>query len=821
MFLKKSKRLAIVDMDGQKINYDTMFNKVKYLSREIYKDIKENEKILILAENRIEWIYSFFALWDRCAVPVCIDALSTKEEIEYFLENSESNKVIATNQTIKSLEGIENIIIYNLDEIEILEKNDDTELNSHSGDNLAVMIYTSGTTGNPKGVMLSHNNIIKEIEAIKYFDVTYDDEQILAILPFHHILPLMSTVLYFFYYENQYSVVLCKKLSSTDILKALEENNVTILSSVPRLYKLFYKSISDKINSSKIAKIMYKIAKIVNNKRFSKFIFKKVHKTFGNKLRTLIAGGAKSDVEMIEFFNVLGFTYCEGYGLSETSPVFMGSVPKHYKPGTIGKPVPSAKIKVVDGELWVKGPMVMLGYYNNEEKTKEVITEDGYFKTGDLVSVDEDGFVTVVGRKNSMIVLSNGKNIDPEKLEDKLIKEDGDLLKEVGIFGNNDKLSALIVPNFEYIRAKKIGNITSYIKNIIQMYNKSAHNYEKILNYKVVENELPKTRVGKLKRFMFPKIFEGFSEIKKEKVKEPSNSSYPILKEYIMDLKKIDYIDPENSFEVELAMDSLDLVEFRAFIENSFNIKLDNDIFITHYNLLLLSDFISKNSSEFNESLNKLDELVKNAKKLDYKLGILHYIGRPIIWFLSKIYFRFEVKGKEKIKDKPTIFIANHESFIDAPLLSYAIPFNMRKKTFFLAIQKYFKSAFMKFIANNSNVITVDIEKNIKDSIEKLSGVLKAGNNIFIFPEGSRTMDGNLQEFKKVFAIISKELDINIRCIGINGAYEAYSRFSYFPKPKKITVEVLSEVSPKNKTYDEIVNECFKIFEKYKEEKNK
>lgn len=820
MFLKNGKRLAIVDIDGTKINYDTMVAKIKYLSRKIYSEINKGDKVLIVAENRIEWIYSLFAIWDREAVPICVDALSTQSEIEYFLSNSQTNKVIATNQTIDNIIGIENAKIYNLDKITIGQIEDDSILKTHSGDNLALMIYTSGTTGNPKGVMLSHNNIINEIAAIKYFEVTYDDEQILAILPFHHILPLMSTILYFFYHENQYSVVLCKKLASQEILKALDENNITILCGVPRLYKLFYKSISDKINSSKIASFLFKLAKKINSKRFSKIIFKKVHKTFGGSLRTLIAGGAKSDKEMIEFFNVLGFDYCEGYGLSETSPVFMGSVPKHYKVGTIGKPVPSAKIKVVDGELWVKGPMVMLGYYNNPEKTSEVMTEDGYLKTGDLVTIDDDGFVTIIGRKNSMIVLSNGKNIDPEKLENKLIKEDSEILKEVGIFGNNDKLSALIVPNLEYIRIKKIGNIASYVKNIVQMYNKDAHNHEKILNYKIVKDELPKTRVGKLKRFMFSKIYDGHSEIKKENVKDPDNSAYPILKEYIKNAKNIDYIHPEGNFEVELAMDSLDLVEFRAYIENSFNIKLANDVFITHYNLLLLSDYISKNSTGYSESLNKLDEVVKNAKKLNIKLGILPYIARPFIYILAKIYFRIEINGANKIENKPTIFIANHESFIDAPLLSLAIPFAMRKKTFYLAISKYFKSAFMRFIANNSNVITVDIEKNIKDSIEKMAGVLKAKNNVFIFPEGSRTMDGKLQEFKKVFAIIAKELDVDIRCIAIDGAFSAYSRFSLLPKPRKIRIDVLDLVSPKEKTYDMIVEECFNIFKKYKEDRN-
>ncbi|WP_156285835.1 AMP-binding protein [Oceanivirga salmonicida] len=823
MFLKKSDKLAIVDFDGRNINYNEMVDSIKYLSRKIFENINEKEKVLIVSENRIGWIYSFFAIWDRNSVAIPVDALCTSEELEYFFKDSSAKYVVVSNQTVEAVkEAIKNanleIKVYNLDEIKIEKLEDDKELIHPVNDELAVMVYTSGTTGSPKGVMLSFNNLYHEMKAINSLVTLEETEQILAILPFHHILPLMSTCIYFFYYEQSYSVVLVPKLTSQEILRCLKENRVTILSSVPRLYKLFYKGINDKINAKFITRALFALAKKINNKKFSKILFKKVHETFGGHLRTIVAGGAKSDVEMIDFYNTLGFDYCEGYGLSETSPVFAGSVPRHYKAGTVGLPASNAQIKLVDKEIWVKGPMVMLGYYNKPEKTKEVLTEDGWFKTGDLGEFDEDGYLTLIGRANAMIVLSNGKNIDPLKLEDKLIEKSDNLISEVGIFGKNDKLSALIVPNFEYIRQQKIGNITTYIRDVVQVYNTDVHNYEKILDYKIIENELPKTRVGKVKRFMLPEIFGG--KVEKKKVeKEPNTEEYITLKEYIKNLKGLDEVSPVENFELELGLDSLDLVEFTTYLEKSYNLKLDEEIFTKCYNLELLSDYIHQNSSGYTKIDIKLDEIIKNAKVTNVKTGYLQYILRPIAYVIAKLYFRLSINGKNKIEDKPTIFIANHESFIDAPVFTLLLPFAIQKKTYYLGLEKYFSKGIMKHIGLHGNIVKINIEKNIKESVEKVAGILKQGKNVFIFPEGSRTKDGSIQEFKKIFAILAKELDIEIQCLGIDGAYEAYSRFMKLPKPKKISVSVLDRISPTNKTYEQIVNECREVYIKYKENK--
>lgn len=818
MFLKGSNRLAIVDFDGSKINYDKMVNSIKYLSRNYFKNIFENEHALIVMENRKEWIYSFFAIWDKKATAICVDALSNEEELTYYINDSDANSVIVSNTTLPLIKSIvdkldRKVNIYNIDDFEIKELVDDIDLQHPIGDETAVMVYTSGTTGNSKGVMLSYETLIAEIEGIKGFKITKDDEQVIAFLPYHHILPLMSTCIYMYYHENQYSVVMVEKLTSTEILKKLQENQITMISAVPRVYKLFYKSLSDKINSSFITRLLYSIVKKVNNKKFSRIVFAKVHRAFGPKLRSMVVGGGKSELEMIEFFETLGFNYYEGYGLSETSSVLSGSIPKHYKKGTVGKPMHNVETKVVNGELWARGPIVMKGYYNKPEKTREVLTEDGWFKTGDLVEVDEDGYITIIGRANSMIVLSNGKNIDPETLENRVMKIADNKIVEIGIFGKNDKLSAVIVAN------KGISNISTYIRDIIQIYNRDAHNYEKILDYKIVNQELPKTRVGKLRRFMLAEIFGGNVK-KSEIVSEPTTREYKILKDYITKVKNTE-VGPDENLEIEIGLDSLDQVELISYIENSFGIKMDENLISNYSNLRLLSEYIHKTSSDFNENEIKLDTIIKNAPYQKISASILPTLVRPLLYIVFKLYFRFTVKGREKISDKPTIFIANHESFVDAPLLFLALPNKIQRKTHYLGLEQYFNNTFMKFVAKNSNVITINIGKDIKSSLEKISNVLKQGENVCIFPEGSRTKDGNLAEFKKVFAIVGKELNVDIQCLFIEGAYEAYSRFDKFPRPNKLSVEVLDTIKTENKSYEEIVKEAEKIYKDHKESKNK
>ena len=825
MFLERTERLALVDFDNKHINYIDLINNIKYFSEYIVE--LEKEKFgLIVMENRPEWIYSFFAVWDKKSAGIALDANSNSGEILYVLEDSHPNVIFCSNETEKTIfEAVEKysskntVKIINVDKITVEQekmnaiKNMEFELENPTGDETAAMLYTSGTTGSPKGVMLSFNNLNTEMEGLYEKGIFDYRDQILAILPFHHVLPLTATVLLMLKYQT--SIVFVEKIASKEIFDALEKNRVTAIIGVPRVFKLFYDGIKQQIDAKFITRFIYKMMSNVKSLKIKRKVFAKVHKKFGGHLDFIVVGGAKMDPEISRFYETLGFYALEGYGLTETAPVIAVNSKKERKIGTVGKRLYNVEIKTVDEELWVKGPIVMKGYYNKPEKTTEVITEDGWFKTGDLATIDEEGYVTIRGRKNTMIVLSNGKNIDPETLENRVIAQSNGLIKEIGIFNYKNKLAAIIVPDLLEFRKRGITNTKAYIKNIVEDYNLKAHNYEKVLDYKLFEEELPKTRVGKTRRFMLPDLYEKNEVVKKEKTPEPTDEAYKILKEYVKKNKGIEP-QPEENLELEIGMDSLDIVEFFAFIENSFGIQLDEEKFAEMPNLKLLSEYINQKATKFEDNDVDWKKIISETKPIqDNKkrwVTRLLKVFQPIV----DLYFRVRKIDKKKLTNEPQIFVSNHQSFVDPLILGSLFPKKIVFNTLFLAIDWYFKKGVMKLLVSNGNVVLIDINKNIRKSVEEIVGYLKGGKSIVIFPEGARAKDGKVAQFKKVFAIIAKELNVDIQCLGIKGAFEAYSRYMKFPKPKKIEVAVLEKFSPEG-SYDEITQKAEKIIREYVE----
>ena len=825
MFLEKTERLALVDFENNHINYIDLVNNIKYYS-DNFINLEENKFGLIIMENRPEWIYSFFTIWDKNSAAIAIDAQSSPKEILYVLEDSNPDIIVCSNETEKNiLEAISNyslknnIKVLNVDNFKIDDEkmkkitNSEFELRNPEGNQTAAMLYTSGTTGSPKGVMLTYNNLMTEMEGIYEKGIFDHRDQILALLPFHHVLPLTATVLLMLRYQT--SIVFVRKIASKEIFEALEKNRVTALIGVPRVFKLFYDGIKQQIDAKFITRTIFKIMSKSKSIPLKRKVFSKVHKKFGGHLDFIVAGGAKLDPEIARFYETLGIYSLEGYGLTETSPVIAVNSKKERKIGTIGKKLYNVDVKIENEELWVKGPIVMKGYYNKPEKTAEVMTEDGWFKTGDLAKIDEEGYITIIGRRNSMIVLSNGKNIDPETLENRLIAKSDKLIKEAGIFNHQNKLAAIIIPDLLECRKRNINNVKTYIKNIVEDYNLSAHNYEKVLDYKVFEEELPKTRVGKLRRFMLPNLYEQ-NVVKKAKVAEPDNEVYKILKEYVKKAKGIEP-QPEENLELEIGMDSLDIVEFFAYIENNFGLQLDEEKFAEMPNLKLLSEYINEKAVKIENNEINWKQIIEEAKPIkDDKNRWITKFLKVFLDVIIKVYFRIQRNGREKLDPKPKIYVSNHQSFIDSLILGSLLPKSILYNTIFLAIDWYFKKFPLKLLVSNGNVILIDINKNIRKSVEEIVGYLKSGKNVLIFPEGARTKDGKVAEFKKVFAIISKELGIDVQCLGIKGGFEAYSRYMKFPKPKKIKVAVLDIIKPEG-SYEEIAEKAKEIITKYVE----
>lgn len=815
--LKNLDSKTAIAYNDLKISYSDLRKSVRNFS-EVY-NLNEGEHAVIFAENRPEWIYAFYSIWYKKGVAIPVDNLATADETAYILRDCQPKVIFSTilkrEVIMKAIEiaGITTELLI-LDEVK-KHKSDVSEpvvFDLPEQDETAVIIYTSGTTGNPKGVVLSYRNLLTNVRAVSEdIPIFKPDSVILMLLPVHHIFPLAGTVVIPLFIGA--TVAISPSMLSPDIITTLQKNAVTIIIGVPRLYAAIRKGIMDKINDSFIAGLLFSIARKVNKKKFSQRVFSTVHKKLGGAMEFLVSGGAALDKEVGNDFMTLGFEVLEGYGMTEAAPMITFTKPGRVKIGSPGEIMRETKVEIRDGEITASGPNIMKGYYNKPEETAEIL-KDGWLHTGDLGYVDDEGFLFITGRKKEIIVLSNGKNVDPVELENKLAESP--YIKECGVFYHEEQVQAIIVP--KVIENPSDGNIPGSAsgmneiirKEVIEPFNRSVSPYKKIMGFHLTDEELPRTRLGKLQRFKLPS-FALLADIDQKELHEPAPlSSSPDLKMILqyLEKEKIRNVSPVHHPEMDLGMDSLDMVSFQAWLMQTFGVNMEPLQILSFENIGKLAEYISEKKTRVEESKVDWTDIIR--ERVNLKLPSNWFTGRWVIYsfkIFSHLYFRVKAKGTSKIPDGPVIFVPNHQSYFDSFFIASFLRKRLLKKTYFYAKEKHFRQAWLKFFAARNNIIVVDLNKELKESIQKMAEVLKQNKNLIIFPEGTRSKTGGLGDFKKTFAILSRELNVPVMPVMIKGAYEALPSGSKFPKPwKKIRVEFLDPVYPGTHTYDSLTD---------------
>ncbi|MGQ9618932.1 MAG: AMP-dependent synthetase/ligase [Candidatus Aminicenantia bacterium] len=466
--------------------------------------LKNGDKVSLISETRYEWTFLDFSIIIAGGVTVPIYPTLNPEQIKYIIENSDSKMVIFSDvNQWKKLEMIkkelpnvthyitfleeapsdEVITLKNLIEMgKTYEKENqetfDKKLKEGNEEDLLTIIYTSGTIGVPKGVMLSHRNLISNVTAVEKVLHLSEKDTTLSFLPLAHVLERMVTFAYFYF---GCSVAYAESVDTVG--ENLVEIKPTIVVAVPRLFEKIYARVIDNVLSSpplrqKIFFWALKVGreygeKILNKKTVplflkikrsiaDKLVYSKIRSRTGGRIRFFVSGGAPLSKEIAEFFFALGIKILEGYGLTETSPVVAVNTEERIKFGSVGPLLPGVEVKIADdGEILVRGPNVMIGYYKNESETKEVI-KDGWFHTGDIGKLDDDGFLYITDRKKELLVTSGGKNIAPQPIEN-MIKTSPYVNQVVCIGDKRKFISALIVPNWEKLeeQAKNMGILFS------------------------------------------------------------------------------------------------------------------------------------------------------------------------------------------------------------------------------------------------------------------------------------------------------------------------------------------------------------------------
>lgn len=507
--------------------------------------LKPGQRVGLLSETRPEWAFADMAILCASGVTVPIYSTLPPAQIEYIIKDSGMEILfvsgIAAMQKIMEIKNrvpqLQRVIVMDAPEslpdqvvsLSQLVTQGQSELQKNPGivrerasmtkpEDVFTIVYTSGTTGVPKGVMLTHANIVSNIRAIFVFFQFRPDDRALSFLPLSHIFERMAG-----YYCLLYAGATIAYAESVEAMpKNLLEVRPTVLMSVPRVYEKFYSRIMDNVAAEhglkkQLALWAFKMAEkkteaVLQRKPPSFFfsvryaladalVFSKIRSRLGGRLRLLVSGGAALPRSLALFFHGIGFTILEGYGLTETSPVIACNRPDQFKFGTVGPAIPGVEIKIAeDGEILTRGPHVMKGYFNKPKETSDAITPDGWFRTGDIGEIDSDGFLRITDRKKDLIVTSAGKNIAPQFVENAL--KSSRYVAQIVVVGDKRKFpSALVVPNMENLRRFAAANgisendilthpaVLNEIQNDFDRLSLDLASFERVKKIALLDNE--------------------------------------------------------------------------------------------------------------------------------------------------------------------------------------------------------------------------------------------------------------------------------------------------------------------------------------------
>ncbi len=536
------------------IYYDVTYRKLRhdiyYLGNSIIADGYERERIAVIGANSYKWVVTYLAVTCSNNIIVPIDKELMAHDMAKFIGDAGAVAVFADDKIIEELqnENLENIRFISFGGTvgekfdEYFEKGREAYKNGVKSlndvtldkDALASLIFTSGTTGKSKGVCLSMNNICSDILCTAGVVKINPDDQLLSVLPIHHTYECTLGFLMILY--SGACIAFCEGLRY--LVRNMQEVKPTVFVTVPLMIEKIYGRIMKKLDDKKGGKLMFgvgkaaaRIGKSVGFHDLDRKIFSEILDAFGGRLRLLITGAAALDPRVAEDFIRIGVDIYIGYGLTECSPLVIGNHDKLMLPDSVGTPLPGVEARIHNpddlgvGEIWVRGPMVMKGYYQNQKATDEVLTEDGWFKTGDLGTVDENNCYKITGRCKNVIVTKNGKNIFPEEVEHYL--NGSPVIEESLVFGaeTNDEMtvSAKIYPNYEQIKKNlkrqelTQEEIRQSIAEAIKEVNKKLPNYKKITQFDIRESAFIKTTTQKIMRHA---NLEGKNQEKEETTEE-------------------------------------------------------------------------------------------------------------------------------------------------------------------------------------------------------------------------------------------------------------------------------------------------------------
>jgi long-chain acyl-CoA synthetase len=709
-----------------------------------------------------------------------------------------------------------------------------------NSDDLASLIYTSGTTADPKGVMLTHANFLGEVEAVFNWIDLGPTDALLGVLPLFHVLAQMANLLLPLVKGSR--VVYLETLNTSELLRALTERSITAFAVVPQFYYLIHERIYQEIEkrgalTKKLFSAMVALNRTLRKLRINAgpLLFKKIHNTLGPKMRYLATGGSRFDPGIMQDFHDLGIDILQALGLTETTAAIFVNSPHDNVIGSCGKAMKGVEGKTVDpkpgedggpavGELAVRGPMVMKGYWNRPDATDAVL-QDGWFMTGDLGYFDPQGHLFLTGRKKEVIVLSNGKNVYPEEIEAHYLKSP--FIKEMAVMGlegkpgeGGDRLHAVIVPNFDVLRQRKIVNAKEAIRFDIEGLSPQIASTKRIGSYEIWQDDLPRTSTRKIKRFEVMKTVKANqarkltddSDLPAEKPLTDEETAWLDQPEVQRGLKIVretsrsapPTMRPTLSLDLDLGLDSMQRVELLSRLEEELGGNVEEAQLTELYTVRDLLDAVLQSAASGAGGAGKRVtfagwKAILAEEPDDPDVLALAHPNRvtDAFWYcLSRLMqvialdrFDLKVSGIEKLpQEGPYIISSNHQSYIDPLILASILPAEVFRRLFAVGTSEIFGKGFMRRLARSIKVIVLDPDANLVPAMRAGAFGLRNGLALILYPEGERSIDGAPKTFKKGAAILSIHMQVPIVPVAIEGFHDAWPRNQSFQgfKPLKM-----------------------------------
>jgi long-chain acyl-CoA synthetase len=715
--------------------------------------------------------------------------------------------------------------------------------------NIAAILYTSGTTADPKGVMLSHSNLVGEIEgALGIFKIGPGDA-ILGVLPLFHALAQMANLLVPLAVGGR--IVYLESLNTTELLRALRERDITLFCCVPQFFYLIHERMLKEVGQHGAAarlgfRTLLKLCRAARSLGANpgKLIFRRVHQMLGSRMRYLITGGSRFDPQVGRDLYALGFEILQAYGLTETTGGATCTPPGSRAIGSVGPPLPGVEVKLLDpqppedsagpatGEVAIRGAIVMQGYYNRPDATAAVL-RDGWLLTGDLGYLDSRGNLFITGRKKEIIVLSSGKNIYPEEIEHHYLHSP--FIKEICVIGLEsrpgepyaEKLHAVLTPNFDALRERKIVNTKEVIRFDIETLSAQLPATKRILSYEIWQHELPRTTTRKLKRFEIEQRVRQKQEYGLlEEEGCPPPEAQPLSQEDQMWLENADVqralaivrqeapsgsgsIRPADNLELDLGLDSIQRVELLMALQQEFGASLPESVMSEVYTVRELVDRVlaasgsggaeAKAGVDWDSVLQSEapDEFVRAATRRRPFTAVIGFCLAKIVQMIAGDRFALRVTGLEKLPQRgPCIICPNHQSFIDPIVLAGVVPWPLFRDAFSLGTTEIFGRILPKQVARLLKVIPVDPDSALVSAMRAGAYGLRRGKVLVLFPEGERSIDGVPRNFKKGAAILALHLRVPIVPVAMDGFFEVWPRGKKYQGPHPLRIAFGDPIVP-------------------------